>query len=150
MFGIGLPELILLMAVALIVVGPEKLPGLARGLAKQLIELKKAANVLKESLQDDEPARKDWDRDLPIGFSRPEELAAAGRKADAIGRETELSGEATGPEPGPEEAPGPPPADHGAELPTEPSAPAGPGSEEPEGVDSAKPAEPGVRPDKEG
>jgi len=39
MFGIGLPELILIMAVALIVVGPEKLPDLARGLAKQLIEL---------------------------------------------------------------------------------------------------------------
>ena len=36
MFGIGLPELILIMAVALIVVGPDKLPGLARSLAKEL------------------------------------------------------------------------------------------------------------------
>jgi sec-independent protein translocase protein TatB len=81
MFGIGLPELILIMAVALIVVGPEKLPELARGLAKQLIELKKAANVLKESLQDEGPEQKDHDQNLPIGFSRPEELAAAGRRA---------------------------------------------------------------------
>ena len=54
MFGIGLPELILIMAVALIVVGPEKLPGLARSLAKGIVELKKATNTLKESLQDDE------------------------------------------------------------------------------------------------
>lgn len=78
MFGIGLPELILIMAVALIVVGPEKLPDLARGLAKQLLELKKAANVLKDSLnEDDQPAAKPWERpSLPQGFSRPEELAA--------------------------------------------------------------------------
>jgi Tat protein translocase TatB subunit len=53
MFGIGLPELILILAVALIVVGPEKLPGLARSLAKGIVELKKATNTLKESLQDD-------------------------------------------------------------------------------------------------
>lgn len=92
MFGIGLPELILIMAVALIVVGPEKLPELAKGLAKQLIELKKAANVLKESLRDeDEPEKKDWDSDLPIGFSRPEELAEAGRRASEINHSDEPS-----------------------------------------------------------
>ena len=80
MFGIGLPELILIMAVALIVVGPEKLPDLAKGLARQLVELKKAANVLKESLhEDDEPGEKPWDTDLGEGFSRPEQLAAKGR-----------------------------------------------------------------------
>ena len=86
MFGIGLPELILIMAVALIVVGPEKLPELAKGLAKQMLELKKAANVLKESLREDEPEKKDRDSDLPIGFSRPEELAEAGRRAGVIDR----------------------------------------------------------------
>lgn len=84
MFGIGLPELILIMAVALIVVGPEKLPELAKGLAKQMLELKKAANVLKESLREDESEKKDWEGDLPVGFSRPEQLAEAGRKASTI------------------------------------------------------------------
>ena len=95
MFGIGLPELILIMAVALIVVGPEKLPELARGLAKQLVELKKAANVLKETLNEEDHDSSTGDSGLPIGFSRPEELAAAARLAD----EKEAAGEAAVDEP---------------------------------------------------
>jgi sec-independent protein translocase protein TatB len=80
MFGIGFPELVFIMAVALIVVGPEKLPELARGLAKQIVELKKAANALKESLNEEESEKEALNKDLPIGFSRPEELAAAARE----------------------------------------------------------------------
>jgi sec-independent protein translocase protein TatB len=54
MFGIGLPELILIMAIALIVVGPDKLPELAKSLGKGIVELKKAAAGLKESLHEDD------------------------------------------------------------------------------------------------
>ncbi len=50
MFGIGLPEMLLIMALALIVVGPDKLPDLARSLAKGLMELKKTAEGLKDTL----------------------------------------------------------------------------------------------------
>lgn len=64
MFGIGLPELILIMAIALIVVGPEKLPELAKTLAKQMIDLKRAANALKDSLQDDDE-RPAWEKISP-------------------------------------------------------------------------------------
>ena len=53
MFGIGLPELILILALALIVVGPDKLPDLARSVAKGILDLKKTANTLKESLTED-------------------------------------------------------------------------------------------------
>jgi len=66
MFGIGLPELILIMAVALIVVGPEKLPDLAKALGKGIVELKKAASSLKESFEDEDeehPAWKGQDKD---------------------------------------------------------------------------------------
>ena len=64
MFGIGLPELILIMAVALIVVGPDKLPELAKSLGKGIFELKKAASSLKESLNDDDEEEKTpaWDQ----------------------------------------------------------------------------------------
>lgn len=60
MFGIGLPELILIMAVALIVVGPEKLPELARSLGKGIVELKKAASSLKESFDEGVEEHSDW------------------------------------------------------------------------------------------
>jgi len=53
MFGIGLPEMILIMALALIVIGPDKLPDLARSLAKGLMELKKTAESLKTSFTEE-------------------------------------------------------------------------------------------------
>lgn len=53
MFGIGLPEMILILALALIVVGPDKLPDLARSLAKGLMDLKKTAEGLKDSFAED-------------------------------------------------------------------------------------------------
>ncbi|MEA2116780.1 MAG: Sec-independent protein translocase protein TatB [Thermodesulfobacteriota bacterium] len=53
MFGIGLPEMIVILAVALIVVGPDKLPELARSLAKGISELKNTMNQVKENLSEE-------------------------------------------------------------------------------------------------
>uniref|UniRef100_UPI004055D4C8 Sec-independent protein translocase protein TatB n=1 Tax=Candidatus Electronema sp. TaxID=2698783 RepID=UPI004055D4C8 len=53
MFGIGLPEMIVILVVALIVVGPDKLPDLARSLAKGVNELRGAMNQIKESLSEE-------------------------------------------------------------------------------------------------
>jgi TatA/E family protein of Tat protein translocase len=50
MFGIGMPELILILAVALIVLGPKKLPDLAKSMGRALREFKKATTELKESI----------------------------------------------------------------------------------------------------
>jgi hypothetical protein len=60
-----------------------------------LIELKKAANVLKESLNEDEgqPA-KPWEKNLPQGFSRPEELAAEALKQQQARPEADVPGQA--------------------------------------------------------
>ena len=50
MFGIGVPELILILIVGLIVFGPGKLPEAGRALGKGLKEFKKASNALTQAL----------------------------------------------------------------------------------------------------
>ena len=54
MFGIGMPEMILIVAVALIVIGPKKLPDLAKSLGRALGEFKKATKDFKESIDVDD------------------------------------------------------------------------------------------------
>ena len=53
MFGIGMPELILIAVVALIVLGPKKLPDLAKSMGRAVREFKKATSELKDTLQVD-------------------------------------------------------------------------------------------------
>jgi len=54
MFGIGMPEMILILAIALIVIGPRKLPDLAKSLGRAFAEFKRATSELKESLEIDD------------------------------------------------------------------------------------------------
>ncbi len=63
MFGIGMPELVVIMVVALIVLGPKRLPEAAKGLGRALREFRHATSNLTEELNDaqimlDEETRK--------------------------------------------------------------------------------------------
>jgi sec-independent protein translocase protein TatA len=51
MFGIGMPELMIIMVIALIVIGPQKLPDLAKSLGKGLAEFKRATDDFKQSIE---------------------------------------------------------------------------------------------------
>ncbi len=53
MFGIGMPELIIILVLALIVIGPHKLPDMARSLGKGLAEFKRASNDLRRNLEEE-------------------------------------------------------------------------------------------------
>jgi len=50
MFGMGIQELLLVFIVAMIVLGPKKLPELAKTLGRAAREFKKASNDLKQSI----------------------------------------------------------------------------------------------------
>jgi TatA/E family protein of Tat protein translocase len=51
MFGIGMPEMLVILALALIIIGPKKLPDLAKSLGRAMREFKKATSEFKESIQ---------------------------------------------------------------------------------------------------
>lgn len=50
MFGIGLPELGLILIIALVVFGPKKLPEIGRAMGKSLNEFRRATDEIKKDI----------------------------------------------------------------------------------------------------
>jgi len=57
MFGIGFEHLLVIMVVILLVVGPDKLPGVARALGRGYAEFKRTMDELKNTMDQDETVR---------------------------------------------------------------------------------------------
>jgi TatA/E family protein of Tat protein translocase len=107
-FGIGPTELIIILVLALIVIGPKKLPDLAKALGKGMAEFKKASREIKESLDLDEDFQ-DVKKDLvdsvselnePYDFEEP-------KKEEEVTQDTDIDKAPT--------------SDEGPEKETEPS-----------------------------
>lgn len=55
MFGMGMSEILVILVIALIVIGPKKLPEIAKSLGKAMGEFKRATNDFKESISVTDP-----------------------------------------------------------------------------------------------
>jgi twin arginine-targeting protein translocase TatB len=93
MFGVGGPELLIICVVALIVIGPKKLPELLRSLGKGMAEFKRVSNDVKSTLDDEvkkaeTAARK---REVDEEMERRKAAKAEAEAAEAAGPATDGS-----------------------------------------------------------
>jgi TatA/E family protein of Tat protein translocase len=68
MFDIGLPELLVIIVIALIVFGPNKLPELAKAFGKAMREFKKATEEVKESFEEETKDLRELKNTLPQNY----------------------------------------------------------------------------------
>ena len=96
MFGVGLPEMMIIAVVALVFIGPDKLPGVLRSIGKGLVQLKRATSDVRSTVQDemnkieDEIELKDV-RESAQNFSN--ELGGVANKMDPLALSKMNSGE---------------------------------------------------------
>jgi len=79
MFGnIGFPELLIILAVALLIFGPKKLPEVGRSIGKALREFRKTSDEIKEKIE--EEIQVDEFKDIKEEFKKDIEENEEGKK----------------------------------------------------------------------
>ncbi|MFH1155699.1 MAG: twin-arginine translocase TatA/TatE family subunit [Pseudomonadota bacterium] len=104
MFGMGMPEILLILAIALIVIGPKKLPDLAKTLGRALGEFKNATQDFKRSMDlesstvtkkvNDPPVTLKASLKDAVDAAEVTEKQAAAPAADAVKNAPEPTGDA--------------------------------------------------------
>ena len=106
MFGIGFPELLLLLAIALIVLGPKRLPDIARAMGRGLAEFKKATDEFKQTIHEETRVAEQRDKLIQEGKLTPPPAADnpyAQTEERAAGAPVELAPDAEPPSDTPED-----------------------------------------------
>ena len=94
MFGLGLPELIVIFVIALLIFGPKKLPDLGRSVGRAMSEFKKASEDFKESMHEEmkeveKTAQLDELKKIGHEITQPGPLKTAEPKKDADAKEND-------------------------------------------------------------
>ena len=95
MFGVGLPELVVILAVALIVLGPQRLPEVARMLGRAYGQLRRASEEFQNTIRQDLAAlerQEDVNRNKAIAQEIRERCADVEDVQTAIRRERDGHG----------------------------------------------------------
>jgi len=72
-FGIGFPELLVILAIALMVIGPRRLPDIAKALGRALGEFRRATDEFKQTLNEETRATEIRDQIMKGGKIYPPE-----------------------------------------------------------------------------
>jgi sec-independent protein translocase protein TatA len=65
MFGLGMQELLIILAIALVVFGPSKLPQIGAGLGKAIRDFKKGVSSNEDNEEAEKDVKKPAGKDLP-------------------------------------------------------------------------------------
>ena len=78
MFGsIGMPELVIILVIALVIFGPRKLPELGRSLGKSLGEFKRASNELRNTLEEEVRVEEQRDQKTKLQAEQASAISSA-------------------------------------------------------------------------
>ncbi|SRR5688572_21854642 len=82
--NLGIPELVIILVIALIVFGPRKLPELGRSLGKSIGEFRKASNDLKQTLDDEIRMEEQKEQRAKVEAEQSSAVAAAEANAPVL------------------------------------------------------------------
>jgi sec-independent protein translocase protein TatB len=134
MFGIGMPELMLIFVLALLVFGPKELPRIARTLGKAMAELRRASDDLRDGIQ----------REIELAEraeapTSPPQAVSSTTPSEAVSPTPETHGDPI-PAGVPTESSGTPPGSIPAEVPSEPISSGPPEQVDEKSKESVEPA----------